>query len=51
MPYERTFTPYPDAHREPIQAHADTDGLPPGQVEPEQGQPVTDEDMRATFGL
>lgn len=35
----------------PIQAHADTDGLPPGQVESQQGQPVTDEDMRTIFGL
>lgn len=45
------FTPYPDARREPIQAHADTDGLPLGEVEPEQGPPVTDDDMRRMFGL
>lgn len=50
-PYPPDFTLYPDARREPIQAHAYTDGVPPGEVEPEQGQPVTDDDMRRIFGL
>lgn len=35
----------------PTQAHADTDGLPPGEPEPEQGEPVTAEDMARIFGL
>lgn len=51
MPHPPDFTPYPNAPREPIQANAETDGLPPGQPEPEQGRPVTDDDMRRVFGL
>ncbi len=43
MPYPPEWTPYP--------AHADTDGVPPGEPEPVQGQPVTDDEMQRIFGL
>ena len=33
-----------------VQAHADTDGLAPGQEPRPEGVPVTLEDLRAIFG-